>query len=64
MVQAMGWRSYLEPVELPVSQLTSSGLQRRREDEANAASGGMGFVYVFLPSLFWWEKQVRAAQHM
>lgn len=60
MVQAMGWRSYLEPVELPVSQW----LQRRGEDEANAASGGMGFVYVFLPSLLWWEKQVCAAQHM
>lgn len=62
MVQATGHRSYLGPVELPVSKLMSSGSKRRGEDKANESFGGMVFVYVlfwfFLPSLFWWEKQL------
>lgn len=54
MLQAMGYRSYLEPVELHVSKLTGSGLgeERKGEDKANESFGEivfcLWFVLVFL----------------
>lgn len=52
MVQAMGHRSYLKPVELPVSKLMSSSLKRRGKDKANESFGGMVFCLCFVLVFF------------
>lgn len=48
MLQAMGYRSYLEPVELHVSKLTGSGLgeERKGEDKANESFGEIVFLFM------------------